>query len=573
MFKAILSSLCVLLIATASHAAPTLNTSAGSPTFSLPGDQEDWSNPLTKYKYRRVGNRVWTVNCQGAAPGGPPPDFQNIQAAISNTNLRAGDSIWVLGSRCDGNVDWSSSISGTATKPIVLTGAFEGEAPVVAPASTSLASVLKVNKSYWIISNLNVTANGARGEAHPVYIGGSPVQRVLISDVKVQRSAAGAGLLVGSGASYIKVRRSRSFNHVKTILTSVSQPYMTKETCESANVSKHLLWGHDGKCGERDDAHAFFVDNGASNISFNDIAASNVSGDGLQCGTTPEERGSATAPFNVYVDGFHANGREKGENALDIKQCSNVSLLNGEFTEFRPTKNANSIGEAIVVHNIATRVKIHGNHISRSCVGIEISGDSKEVVISNNEIFNLNPMLTDCKSDGIVLVSGDNFDVHNNTFADAKGSAMAVGAYHLANYVSDVDVWNNIFSASNRLYMSVAWDDYTQGWGYGVSNFESTYNLFGTSSFPKPFRCVDSKSVNFNFYETDLAGWQQCAGAGSDPTPPSKVQGSSQIFMGAGIYNYQLLPTSPAVNAGFGSPPAGHCGGATWDMGANEYCP
>lgn len=133
-----------------------------------------------------------------------------------------------------------------------------------------------------------------------------------------------------------------------------------------------------------------------SNVWIIDAEIYDVSGDSVQCGDA--SRGSCS---NVYISGGYMH--DNRENAVDIKDSSNVVVSGVRMAGFSPTASSN--GVALVLHDNAVNAKIYDNMISDTTLGVVSSGVSGHI-IDGNDIT--------ASSVGIQLRSTQNLTVTNN---------------------------------------------------------------------------------------------------------------------------------------------------------------
>lgn len=134
----------------------------------------------------------------------------------------------------------------------------------------------------------------------------------------------------------------------------------------------------------------------SSNVWVIDAEIYDVSGDSIQCGDA--SRGSCS---NVYISGGYMH--DNRENAIDIKNSSNVVVSGVRMAGFRPT--ASSSGNALILHDDANNAKIFDNMISDAPMGIVSSGRRGHTIEGNT--------ITTSRV-GIQLRNTSNLTVRNN---------------------------------------------------------------------------------------------------------------------------------------------------------------
>lgn len=134
----------------------------------------------------------------------------------------------------------------------------------------------------------------------------------------------------------------------------------------------------------------------SSHVWVIDAEIYDVSGDSIQCGDT--SRGSCS---NVYISGGYMH--DNRENAIDVKDSSNVVISGVRMAGFRPT--ASSSGNAVILHDHAVDAKVFDNMISDVPLGIVSSGLSGHTIEGNT---------VTASSVGIQLRNTDDLTVRNN---------------------------------------------------------------------------------------------------------------------------------------------------------------
>lgn len=127
-----------------------------------------------------------------------------------------------------------------------------------------------------------------------------------------------------------------------------------------------------GASDPENDQHGFKVFR--DNIWILDLETYELSGDGVQVGDA-----NSGNPTNIYIGGgYYHNNRE---NAVDVKNSTNVVVSGITARYFTPTQSSN--GVAVVIHNDALGSKVYDSDLSDSVIALAITGGSGHVVDGN----------------------------------------------------------------------------------------------------------------------------------------------------------------------------------------------
>jgi len=280
-----------------------------------------------------------------------------------------------------------AAVDGTEEAPIVLAGE-EGNRPI-------FTGPVKVSRAYWILDGIEVAST------EPVFsvrfTGAGSHDNVLRNSV-VRDGTGAAGVSIDLDASRILVEGNEIFN-----------------------ISR----------GETD-AHGVVVQPTTREVRVVGNEIHGTSGDSVQC-IGPGQDAVEGAPANgVVIEGntFY----DTRENAVDIKHCENVEIRGNVMHGFRVSSTSN--GEAIVVHLLASNVKVEENDISNTSRGVVTGRGATNVVVRRNVIHDMADEMT-----AILFGEGSGFSAVHNTIVGAATGVQALAGSGMPA------VRNNIFES------------------------------------------------------------------------------------------------------------------------------
>ncbi|MGE6760871.1 right-handed parallel beta-helix repeat-containing protein [Corallococcus interemptor] len=548
-----LSSVAVLL-ASPSQAALDRDIIAGSQEFTL---------PHASYVPTPGNIRYVDSTYTGTSDGTEAKPWRTLQAAINA--LQPGQAAYVRGLFTE-NLVWTSAVNGTSALPITLM-AWPGYRPTL--KNTGTTPLLDVTKSYWIIDGFDLDGN--RVFSSVARFKGANAHNVSLRNSKIVNARGGSAIFIGDFAHHIQVHHTtvQGTLHWSSLRANTSCSGHASCAAQETTPAVGLVCVDGSHCATREDGHAVSIYPDSHHVLLTDNTFSDNSGDGVQCvgPAHAEPAGTGTVrPHDILmIDNTIANTSNSDgntENAIDIKDCDDVTIRGGHISHFRATRNETgnaSKGEAIVAHFDAQRILIEGVDISDACRGITLgryatNEQLANVVIRRNIIRD--PALQSretnrCPSNAIWMTRVAGVDVYHNTFDGWENATVSVGEEMAGVNVTNVDLWNNIFKSGMGYYIGA-----NQG---GVSGLESGYNLF-TQGAEKMLRC--------NFTYVDIAGWRACPGIpGLDPESNSRW--GDPLFSGL---SRETQPGSPARDMALNDTQSTTYCGSGPDVGARESC-
>ncbi|WP_375756762.1 right-handed parallel beta-helix repeat-containing protein [Corallococcus exercitus] len=543
-----------VLLASPAQAALDRDISAGSEEFTLPHA----SYVPTAGNIRYVDSAY-----TGTSDGTEARPWKTLQAAINA--LQPGQAAYVRGSFME-NLVWTSAANGSSTLPITLM-AWPGHRPTLKNLGT--APLLDVTKSFWVIDGFDLDGN--RVFSSVARFKGSGSHNVILRNSKVVNARGGAAIFIGDFAHHIQVHNTtvdgtQHWSNVRDTTTCSSHAACATQ---EPSTPVGLVCVDSGKCATREDGHAVSIYPDSHHVLLTGNTFSDNSGDGVQCvgpvHVDPAGTGTGRPHDILMINNTVANTPDSDgntENAVDIKDCDDVTIRGGHFSHFRATRNETgnaSKGDAIVAHFDAQGILIEGVDISDACRGIHLgryatNEQLANVVIRRNIIRDpaLQTRETNrCPSNAIWMTRVAGVDVYHNTFDGWENATVSVGEEMAGVNVTNVDLWNNIFKSGMGYYIGAHQN--------GVSGLESGYNLF-TQGADKMLKC--------NFTYVDIAGWRACPGLpGLDPEVNSKW--GDPLFSGL---SRETQPGSPARDMALNDTQTpSYCGNGP-DVGAKESC-
>lgn len=436
--------------------------------------------------------------------------FGSVSSAAAAA--KAGSVICVAPGVYSANVSIATThANGTAQAPIVMRAQNPDQPPTL--RSNANAPVLKVARSFWAFRGLDIDMN--QKSHHAIFIDGT--QTVPVHHVAVQRcNIHGTG-----GTSATSGIATRFANDVTIVENSIH---------DNNRVTAS---------GIRSDSNGVYVLEGCNRIDASRNRIWDNSGDGIHCAP-------AGRSYDILLEGneIFTTEQKRGtnENAVDLKNCSYVTIRGGSYYGFRLAtgEGGNTAqGEAIVIHYEALDVLVEDARIRDVCRGIAIGrsstgeGTVDGVIIRRNLIYDIPVDLSSgCKGDGIVLTRANNVDVHNNTFVNVGGPVFRVGRDNSVKVppvpASNVEFWNNVISTGGE------WIDYTSNDSQLVL-FESDFNLFYNTQQSGDRMYIDG-------VRSSMAGWRTTVGSDTN-----SVVANPNFRPGA---DYCLASGSPAINVG-----------------------
>nr|WP_277989601.1 SBBP repeat-containing protein [Corallococcus sp. NCSPR001] len=370
--------------------------------------------------------------------------------------------------------------------------------------------LLDVTKSYWIVDGFDL--DGDQVFANVARFKGAGAHNIILRNSLITDARGGAAVFVGDSAHHIQIHHTtiqwtKNWSGLRSDTTC-----RTHADCAAQETSTPvgLVCVDAFHCATREDGHAVSIYPDSHHVLLSENTMSDNSGDGVQCvgPVHAEPAGTGTVrPHDILmVDNTIANTSSSDgntENAVDIKDCDRVTIRGGHLSHFRATRNETgnaSKGEAIIAHFDAQGILIEGVDIADTCRGINLgryatSEQLANVVIRNNIIRDPTIKTARCPSNAVWMTRVAGVDLYHNTFDGWEGAFVSVGEEMLGINVTNVDVWNNIFKGGAGYYLGAS--------QYGVSQFESGYNLFAQGT-QKMLRC--------NYDLVDMAAWKTCLG-------------------------------------------------------------
>lgn len=491
--------------------------------------------------------------------GSEASPWQTINHAIHSSRLAPGQTLVVHAGVYEEHLDLSGSADGTRNEPITIQG--EPGAIVRQPDDADYA--IEFTRDYWIVDGLEF--DGQWYFRYLLYVP-TGTHHVVVRNSILRDNGRDAFVIAGSEVYAHN-------NIIRDVMEGGGAPSVapctSHSSCGSGEICKYPPGGGADKyCYDHEDGHGFAIISNASNVLLTANSVHDVSGDGMQCSGPAQEYNLGTRPANITLEDneMYTSSSNFGvcENAVDIKDCDRVTLRRETYHRFRPTTTASgnaSGGAAIVFHYYGDGLLIEDSDISDACVGVGTGNRADDTVgnliLRRNKFHDFYRNRESCDDDGYAVRFEKlaHADVYHNTFHNADYADVAMGSTW---EVSDVDVWNNIFSSSAA---SAAWIEVSSS--SLVSGLESDYNQFHHSdNSSSHFRCGSSTLISHS-------SWQS-AGCATLADPTSAV--GDPDFVSASTGNFSLESTSPAVDTALNNaPPATVCGSGP-DKGALERC-
>jgi nitrous oxidase accessory protein NosD len=274
---------------------------------------------------------------------------------------------------------------GTNVPSITLRG--EGTPrPVITPGNRARGAIIRV-RGRWTLDNLSVDVGGARMVA-VVFERTARKSALLRSELR--GGTAGAGV-VTEGSNEILIQHNHIHHFIK----------------------------------EADDSHGVLVLGPSRNITVKDNDIHHNSGDSVQCQAGDGPADTVLIESNTMHD--------EGENAVDIKTCTNVIIRYNTMSGFPNTavrRAGSSAGEGIVLHEAARGILIDSNVISRAGRGISVVGGSihpQDIWIEGNYIHSIRNFPLG-NGQGIRVARATNVEVVGNTLEDTASYRMMLAA-------------------------------------------------------------------------------------------------------------------------------------------------
>jgi len=277
--------------------------------------------------------------------------------------------------------------------------------PTLVPGGDRRTTVIRV-QGRWRLENLRVDVGGAPMFAILFEEGSSGS---VLSGSELRSGTAGAGVLV-EGAQGLLLRGNSIHHFIK----------------------------------EDGDSHGVLVVGPSRGITVRGNDIHHNSGDSIQC-----QAGSAPAEALLIEGNFL---HDEGENAVDIKQCRDVTVRGNTMKGFPNTairSVGTSAGEAVVIHESAQVVRIQDNTISRAGRGVSILADRvppEDVWVENNRFQEIRNM-PEGNGQGIRVAGARNVKVLGNTLEGTASYALMLAADGME--VSGLEVRGNTLRGSS----------------------------------------------------------------------------------------------------------------------------
>ena len=313
---------------------------------------------------------------------------------------------------------------GSATAPLWLLEA-PGESAVIKGDGTSGNPFIRITRPYWVIDGFEISAGGSQNHAIRFQTDstlGYDASHAVVRNVNVG-GGTGPAAVVFQGASDAALLNSKV---------------------------------HDYKFGNND-SHGVAVLRGSKRILIKGTDSWGNDGDDVQC-ADGDAVPNTDDPSDVTIEGNRYGNTHPGgvvrtrtrENAVDVKTCRNVTIRGNKLFGFRPSPvpapNSSPHGDAIVIHENASRVLIEGNRIWNSGRAASIgasNGTLGPIVFRRNLLFDM-ATGTDTAGllgDGVRISHTSDAEIYHNTFYNLRGKAITVGD---SASVGRADVINNI---------------------------------------------------------------------------------------------------------------------------------
>ncbi len=313
--------------------------------------------------------------------------------------------------------------NGSRTQPIwfmAAPGAPTGSVVIMPPnPSSTYAPGISIENDFWVVSGIEIRANGQLGP-------GLIFNNCQWCVAKHMHIWGGTG---SEGVAFVGAHDSGLFtSHVD-----------------------HYRWP------EQQDSHGILVQPGSEHIVIGGNEVDHNQADAFQCADSGEAGPgqdsivTPTAPHDIWVinNRFH----EDGENAVDVKSCSRLTIGGNKFYGYTGVPSDHS-GAAIVVHVRASSVLIQNNRIWNSGIAASIgsiygsdAGQLGPIVFRRNLVFDASTK-NGSPGDGLhadqVLRNEPRAvaEIYDNTFYHIPNYAISLGYNGTSNQVTIV---NNIF--------------------------------------------------------------------------------------------------------------------------------
>jgi acid phosphatase type 7 len=342
--------------------------------------------------------------------------------------------------------------SGSATVPLWLLEA-PGESAVIKGDGSSSNPFVRITKPYWVVDGFEIDAGGSQNHA-----------------IRFQTDSA-----LGFDASHVVIR------NVEVHHGTGPAAVVFQGASDAALLNSKV---HDYKFGSND-SHGVAVLRGSKRILVKGNDSWGNDGDDVQCADA-DAVSSADDPVDITIEGNRYGNTHPGgaprpstrENAVDIKTCDNVTVRGNKMFGFRPSPipcpgNCSPHGDAVVIHENASRILMEGNRIWNGGRGVSIGGSNGTlgpIVFRRNLIFDMatgTGLSTDTvgSGNGIRISFAPDAEIYQNTFYNLRGTAIAVG--DAGGSVARADVINNIVQKAGTGFIKGS-----------VSSFTVQKNLF-----------------------------------------------------------------------------------------------
>jgi hypothetical protein len=403
---AMLASLTLLLALSAHPAAAQVSL--------LPKDQIGAQAQPDLAFSSRTPTKVFHVAQTGSDsnPGTSAQPWRTIRKAAGT--LQAGQAVYVHTGTYYERVDTTNS--GTSSAPIWLMEA-PGENVVIKGTGSSGSPFIRITRPYWIIDGFEIDAGDSQNHA-----------------IRVQTDSA-----QGFNANHIVVRNVKVHNGTGPAAV------VLQGAADAALLNSEV---YDYKFGDND-SHGVLITGTSRRVLIQGNHSWATDGDGVQCQPTS----GLTPPTDITIDGNRLH--EHRENALDIKTCNSVTIRANKMFGYRPSPvpcpgNCSPNGDALVIHENASRVLIERNRIWNSSRGASIgasNGTLGPIVFRRNLLFDLATgtglsTSTVGSGNGVRISYTPDAEIYHNTFYNLRGTAIAVGDN--GGSVTRADVINNI---------------------------------------------------------------------------------------------------------------------------------
>jgi hypothetical protein len=485
--------------------------------------------------------------------------------------------------------------SGTSQAPIAVTAAPGEPRPVVrATTNQSLFDITagpQVSKGYWLIDGFEIDKRQRDGASIRVEgDGGGHAHHVVIRANWIHSGKSGAAVLVRNRATDVLVYNNDINNHHRFELW--------KNYGTAGAVRHQVDFAYNppsplppGFTYGRSDANAVNVESESSVLNKTSVERVRLrsnrlydnGGDGFQC-IGANDSGNVSYEADARdIDLVDNTVRNNAEDAVDIKSCRFVSIrgsvrpdrerpaADNKLMHYRPTDKSKDLpgnhsgGGAVVIHFNARGVMIENTRIFDACSGISIGvprTQVRDVIIRRTLLFDISRGLSaDCAvvGNGIRITNASHVDVYHNTLDNLGGKALMIASDNTGppsgkSVLSDIDVWNNIFSRS-RYWIDLLRQFMKNGQVVmEVNGFASDRNLFWNPS-PNPPAPPSKNHFILDFNLATLEQWRNSTG--QDLT---SIHADPQFVANPALDDYYTQPGSLARDAaipipGYGVPP------------------